>query len=218
MHAWKDIVDESAHQILSYDLLFTPFYHFPSTADPPTCTTLMQPSTRLVQLPSTIPYTHHTIGPAPHCRFGIWPTDHTVLFPIFSFFSVTWCVLLWASWSQVITLCSQDFIMCFTAHRPCAHFTYLRLLYLLQKTRKLSPEFKLSAFCLIVSPHSTMYLHPILHFWLALHYHTIPYPHFASSCTPWYHTRRPSPTPRSHPQSPIGFTLRLHTPSILAAC
>ena len=30
--------DESTHQILSYGLLFSTFYHFPYTADPPTST------------------------------------------------------------------------------------------------------------------------------------------------------------------------------------
>ena len=33
--------DESTYQILSYGLLFSTFYHFLYTADPPTCTTPM---------------------------------------------------------------------------------------------------------------------------------------------------------------------------------
>ena len=33
-------IDESTHQILSYGLLFSTFYHFPYTADPLTSTTL----------------------------------------------------------------------------------------------------------------------------------------------------------------------------------
>ena len=40
--------DESTHQILSYGLLFSTFYHFPYTADPPTWTTLTQPSVTFV--------------------------------------------------------------------------------------------------------------------------------------------------------------------------
>ena len=39
--------DELAHQIRSYDLLFLPFYHFPSTTNPPPCTMPTWPSTWL---------------------------------------------------------------------------------------------------------------------------------------------------------------------------
>ena len=97
----------------------------PSTADPPPCTTLMWSST---WPPLTIPYTHHTISLAPHCRCGIWSTDHTVLFPIFSSFSVTRCTLSQANWSQAIMPCSQDLTICFTTHKPCAHF-YLSFVF-----------------------------------------------------------------------------------------
>ena len=86
-------VDESAHQILSYSLLFSPLYHFPSTADPPTCTMPTWPSAWLARSPLTIPYTHCTIGLAPYCRSSKWPTDHVVLFPFLSSFSITWRVL-----------------------------------------------------------------------------------------------------------------------------
>ena len=176
--------DESAHQILSYGLLFLPFYHFPSTADPPTCTMLMQSSTRLTWSPLTIHYTHCTISPAPCCRLSIWPTYHIVLFPILSSFSITRCVLLWANWSQAIALCGQDLTICFITHKPCAcfiYYLYLKLLYLLPKNRKFFPqEFRLSAFCLIISPCSVSYHHPILHFRLSSHSHTIPNPRIIS--------------------------------------
>ena len=135
--------DESAHQILSYGLLFLPFYHFPSTADPPTCTMLMQPSTRLTWSPLTIHYTHCTISPAPCCRLSIWPTYHIVLFPILSSFSITQHILLQASQSQAITLHGQDLTICFTTHKPCACFTYhlyLKLLYLPWKEGSFSPR------------------------------------------------------------------------------
>ena len=63
--------DESTHQILSYGLLFSTFYHFTYTAGPPTSTVLTRPfptiAQTFVQSPSTIPYTHCTIGPVP-CR------------------------------------------------------------------------------------------------------------------------------------------------------
>ena len=204
--------DESAHQILSYGLLFLPFYQFPSTADPLTCTTPMQPSVQLAWSPSTIPYTHCTIGPAPHCRFAIWPMDHIVLFPIFCSFSITWRVLLWTYQSQVITPHSQDLTICFTAHKPCAHFTYhlyLKLLYLLQKRRKFFPQ----NWDLV---HSALSFHLTLLWTFAL-LRTFNSPHtlapswtFAlNHLTPCYYTRRLSITPLSHPQSLIGFMLWL---------
>ena len=143
----SDSGDESTHQILSYDLLFLTFYHFPYTTDPPTCTTPTWPSTIFVwtftQSPLTIPYTHCTIGLAPCWRPPIWPTDHIVPFSFLSLFSITQCVLSWPNWSQVITLCDWDFTIHFAAHKPCACFTYhlyLRLLYLLRKTRKFFPR------------------------------------------------------------------------------
>ena len=112
----------------------------------------------------------------------------------------------------------------FASDEPCAYHLYLTCLYLPFTPErepehclyKFSSEFRLSAFCLIVSPRSTSYLHPILHFWLALHSHTVPNLCFTLSHTLWYHARRPSTTPGLHPQSPIGFTLRSHAPSILA--
>ena len=86
--------DESTHQILSNGLLFSTFYHFPYTADPPTCTTPMRPSPTFVwtftQSPLTIPYTHHTISPVPCWRPPIWPMDHIVIFSFLSLFH-TFC-------------------------------------------------------------------------------------------------------------------------------
>ena len=108
---------------------------------------LMQPSVQLVwrftQPPLTVPYTHRTISPAPHCRFGIWPMDHVVLFPIFSSFSVSRCALSWTDWSQAITPHGQDLTICFTAHEPCACF-YLsfvfKTLVSTLKRKKFSPQ------------------------------------------------------------------------------
>ena len=59
--------DESTHQILSNGLLFSTFYHFLYTADPPTSTTPMRPSATFTHPPPTIPYTHCTISLVP-CR------------------------------------------------------------------------------------------------------------------------------------------------------
>ena len=136
-------INESTHQILSYGLLFLLFYNFPYTANPPTCTTPMQPSTTFTWSPPTIPYTHCTISPVPHQRPPIWPTDHVVIFSFLSLFSFTWCILLQPNQSQVIAPCGQDLTIHFSAHEPCAHFTYhlyLRLLYLLRKRRKFFPR------------------------------------------------------------------------------
>ena len=142
--------DESTHQILSYGLPFSTFYHFPYTADPLTSTAPMRPSLTIAwtfaQSPPTIPYTHHTISPVPCWRPPIWPTDHVVIFSFLSLFPFTQCILSRPNRSQVIAPCDWDFTICFAAHKPCAHFTYhlyLRLLYLLQKTRKFSPELRL---------------------------------------------------------------------------
>ena len=64
--------DESTHQIPSNGLLFSTFYHFPYTTDPPTSTVPTGPSPTFAQTfvrsPPTIPDTHHTIGPVPHRR------------------------------------------------------------------------------------------------------------------------------------------------------
>ena len=49
---------------------------------------LLRPSREPSPSSPTIPYTHRTIGPVPHWRPLIWPMDHIVTFPIFSFFSL----------------------------------------------------------------------------------------------------------------------------------
>ena len=72
--------------------------------------------------------------------------DHIVTFSFLSLFSITQHILLWPDQSQVVTPCDRDLTIRFAAHKPCAHFTYhlyLRLLYLLRKTRKFSPELRL---------------------------------------------------------------------------
>ena len=72
--------------------------------------------------------------------------NHVVIFSFLSLFSFTRCILLWPDRSPVIALHGWDLTICFAAHKPCACFTYclyLRLLYLLQKTRKFSPELRL---------------------------------------------------------------------------
>ena len=133
MLMWKS-TDESTHQILSYGLLFSIFYHFPYTTDPPTCTMPTQPSTIFTWSPSTIPYTHPTIGLVPCQRPPIWPMDHIVIFSFLSLFSFTQHVLSWPDRSQVIAPHGWDLTICFTTHKPCACFTYhlyLRLVYLL---------------------------------------------------------------------------------------
>ena len=116
--------DESGHQILSYGLLFSTFYHFPYTTDPPTHTKPTRPFMALkwtfARLSSTIPYTHRTIGPAPHWRSFIWLIDHIVPFFFFSFFSITQCVLSRPGRSQAFAPRGWDLTICFTAHKPCA--------------------------------------------------------------------------------------------------
>ena len=135
--------DESTHQILSNGLLLSTFYHFPYTADPPTCTMPMWPFVTFAQSPLTIPYTHCTIGLVPCRRPPIWPMDHVVIFSFLSLFSFTQHILSWPNRSQVITPPGWDLTICFATHKPCAHSTYclhLRLLYLLWKRRKFFPR------------------------------------------------------------------------------
>ena len=162
--------DESTHKILSNGLLFSLFYHFPYTIYPPTCTMPTRPSVTFVWSPLTIPYTHPTIGPVPHRRPPIWPTDHVIL-SFLSLFSFTQCILSWPNQSQVTAPHSQDFTICFAAYEPCAHFTYclyLRLLHLLQKRRKFSPELRLE---FISSYHFTsLHLTPLFYFALSTHF------------------------------------------------
>ena len=134
----KRYSDEPTHQILSYGLLFLLFYPFPYTTDPPTCTTLPRPSCD-----------HHQLYPIPiapsvqyHIRdlpYDLWTT--LFIFSFLSLFSFTQCILSRPNQSQVIVPCGQDLTIRFAAHKPCARFTYrlyLRLLYLLRKTKKFS--------------------------------------------------------------------------------
>ena len=124
--------DESTHQILSYGLLFSNFYHFSYTADPPTSTVLTRPFLTIVrtfaQTLMTLPYTssHHwpgTTSETSHMTYG----PHCYL----SLFSFTQDNPLQPDRSQVVTPHDQDLIIHLAAPKPCAHFTYhlyLRLL------------------------------------------------------------------------------------------
>ena len=97
---------------------------------------------------------HHQLYPIPiaplaQYHIGDLPYDLQTMLLYFSFLSLlsfTRCILSQPDRSQVITLHGQDLTIHFAAHNPCAHFTYhlyLRLLYLLQKRRKFSPELRL---------------------------------------------------------------------------
>ena len=113
----------------------------------------------------------------------------------------------------------RAFTICFTAHKPCAHFTYhlyLWLLYLLWKRRKevFPQNSDLSSFHLIASPYSISYLHPHSHYQLSSLYCTILNPYFTLLDTmSGDHPLLPNHTPQSH----IGFILRSLTPPILVA-
>ena len=107
---------------------------------------------RLYPIPIT-PLVQYHIGDLPH---DLWTT--LLSFSFLSLFSFIWCILLRPNQSQVIAPCSWDLTICFSAHKSCAHFTYhlyLRLLYLLQKRRKFSPELRLK----LVPSHRFALLH-----------------------------------------------------------
>ena len=161
----------------------------------------MQPSPtiawRFTRSPSTIPYTHCTIGSVPHRRPSIRPMDHIVTFSFLSLFSFTQCILSRPDWSQVITPCNQDLTICFAAHGPCAHFTYrlyLRLCIYSKKQGSFPQNSDLSSSCLIVSLCSIFapsHLRSI-----SYSQHTSPYCTVLNLCfaplhTPWYDIRRP---------------------------
>ena len=108
----------------------------------------------------------------------------TVIFSFLSLFPFTRHILSRPDWSQVIAPCSRDLTICFTTHEPCAHFTYhlyLRLLYLLWKTRKFSPELRLKFvpshhFALLrlhtfALPHTPNTLHLIAMYWTSISHH-----------------------------------------------
>ena len=165
--------------------------------------------------PSTIPYTHCTIGPVPHQRPPIWPTDHVVIFSFLGLFSFTQHILLWPDWSQVIAQCNWDLTICFTTHRPCARFTYhlyLRLLYLLQKEQSFSPELRLK----FVSSHCFTSLHLAPSPYFVLSHHPEPSSHTTLHCL-ILHQETISLLPNHTPQNHIGHTLRSPSPPIFVA-
>ena len=146
--------------------------------------------------------------------------DHIVTFSFLSLFSFTRRILSWPDQSQVIALCDRDLTICLATPKPCAHFTYhlyLRLLYLLQKTRKFSPELRLE----FVSSHHFVLLHlhtftPSLHLILptpfTLLHHTEP-PSRTTSHSLILRQETISLLPNRTPQNHIEYTLRF--PSLL---
>ena len=147
---WMNRVDESTHQIPSMASYFRLSIIFltPQILRHPPC------RHDLLQLSYKLSHNHHQLYPIPHCTIGqvphrrpsILPMDHIIIFSFLSLFSFTQCILSWPDQSQVVAPRNRDITICFAAHKPCAHFTYrlyLRLLYLLQKRRKFSPELRL---------------------------------------------------------------------------
>ena len=195
---WTLTVDESTYQIPSNGLLFSTFYHFPYTADPPTSTTPTWPFPTIVRSPLTIPYTHRTIGPVPHQGPPIWPTDHIVTFSFLSLFSFTQCIPLWPDQSQVIAPRDRDLTICFATPEPCARFTYhlyLKTFVSTPKKKEVFPQNSdLSSFRLIISLCSVftpLHLCSLLYFWHSSPYRTVLNPCLTPLCTPWYYIRRP---------------------------
>ena len=171
--------------------------------------------------PLTIPYNHHTISLVPHQRPPIWPMDHIVIFSFLSLFSFTWHILSQPNQSQVIIPCDRDLTICFAAHKPCACFIYhlyLRLLYLLRKIRKFSPELRLK---FISSHHFTLLcLAPSLYLVLSTHFalshHTEP-PSRTTLHSLILHQETISLLSNHTPQNHIGYTLRSPSPLIFVA-
>ena len=126
--------------------------------------------------------------------------DHIVTFSFLSLFSFTQRIPPRPDQSQVVAPCDWDLTICFAAHEPCARFTYhlhLRLLYLLQKTRKFSPELRLK----FISSH---------HF-ASLHHHTFALSHTSNTL----HLITPYQTSVSHSLILCQETISLlpnHTP------
>ena len=172
---------------------------------------LMQPFLTIMQSPPTIPYTHCTIGLVPCQRPPIWPTDHVVIFSFLSLFPFTQHILSWPDQSQVVAPHDWDLTIHFTAHKPCARFTdhlYLRLSYLLQKTRKFSPEPRLkfiSSHC-FASLHLTLSLYLILLTHFALLHCTKP-PSRTTSHSLILHQETIPLLLNCTPQNHIGYTL-----------
>ena len=169
----------------------------------------------------TTNYTHRTVDPVPHRRPPIWPMNHVVIFSFLSLFPFTRHILLWPDRSQVIALRDWDLTIHFATHKPCAHFTYclyLRLLYLLWKTRKFSPELRLK----FVSSHcfASLRLTPSLYLVLSTHFallhHTEP-PSCTTSHSLILHQETISLLSNCTPQNHIGYTLRSPSPLIFVA-
>ena len=164
------------------------------------------------------------IDPVPRWRPPIWPTDHIVTFSFLSLFSFTQCILSWPDRSQVVTPCDQDLTIHFTTHEPCACFTYclyLRLLYLLRKRRRFSPELWLKF--ILSHRFASLHLHtfaPLLYLVLltpfALLHHTEP-PSCTTSHSLILHQETISLLQNCTPQNHIGYTLRSPSPLIFVA-
>ena len=129
-------IDESTHQIPSNGLLFSNFYHFPCTTDPPTSTAPTQPFPTITRSPSTIPYTHRTISPVPHQRPFIWPMDHIITFSFLSLFSFTRRIPSWPDQSRGLAPHSQALSIASPYARILVYHSYLTCLYLPFATQK----------------------------------------------------------------------------------
>ena len=111
--------------------------------------------------------------------------------------------------------------ICFATHKPCAHFTYclyLRLLYLLWKTRKLSPELRLK---FVSSYHFTLLrLASSLHFTLSTHFalsHCTKPPSHTTLHSLILHQETIPLLSNRTPQNHIGHTLKSPSPLICVA-
>ena len=71
--------DESTHQILSYGLLFSTFYRFPYTADPPTSTAPSRPSPNIARTFAIV--ADYTLYPSHHWSGTTSETSHMTYGP-----------------------------------------------------------------------------------------------------------------------------------------
>ena len=147
--------------------------------------------------------------------------DHVVIFTFLSLFPFTRRILSQPDQSQVVAPCDQDLTICFAAHKPCACFTYrlyLRLLYLLRKTRKFSTELRLE----FISSHhfASLHLAPSLYLVLSTHFtlsHCTEPPSHTTSHSLILHQETILLLLNCTPQNHIGYTLRSPSPLIFVA-
>ena len=118
-------IDEPAHTVPSYTPLFSLFYHFPSTTNPPPYTTPMQPPTGASATTCALP----SLDLAPSDQLCLFDGHMIYNFHVTFQFLVTWCMPSCSRTNHTLSCCMVRHLLKFYLRWALCSLSWLSFIF-----------------------------------------------------------------------------------------